>query len=49
MTHTTEPFWRRSQPLTKNDVAVLRPETLEKGKRFETHADVDAESRARCP
>jgi hypothetical protein len=45
MTRTTEPFWRQSQPPTNNDIVVLRPQTLEKGKRFETAADADAESK----
>jgi hypothetical protein len=37
-------FWRREPPARNNDIMLLRPEMLEKGKRFETHADADAES-----
>ena len=38
------PFWRRKQPLAKYDIALLRPETLANGERFETPKDVNKES-----
>jgi hypothetical protein len=38
------PFWRRKVPPAKYDIALLRPETLPKGKRFETVRDAHEES-----
>jgi hypothetical protein len=38
------PFWRRSKPKPKYDIALLRPAEMAKGKRFETLADVRRES-----
>jgi hypothetical protein len=39
------PFWRRRKPLAKYDIVLLRPETLPKGKRFETGQDAILESK----
>jgi hypothetical protein len=39
------PFWRRKVPPAKYDVSLLRPETLPKGKRFETVQDERRESK----
>jgi hypothetical protein len=38
------PFWRRSTPLPKHDIAILRPPSLSKGERFETVDDAQIES-----
>lgn len=35
----TEPFWARGRIPASRDIALLRPATLPKGKRFETEAD----------
>jgi hypothetical protein len=43
-TRTTTSFWRRELPAKDNDIALLRPEALGKGKRFETDADANTES-----
>jgi hypothetical protein len=37
-------FWRRKNPSTKHDIALLRPRYLAKGKRFETWQDAHRES-----
>lgn len=39
-----EKFWRRREPMPEYDIALLRPPTLEKGRRFETLADARQES-----
>ena len=39
------PFWRRKIPPAKYDIALLRPEPLPKGKRFETVQDAHEESK----
>jgi hypothetical protein len=41
---TTEPFWRRGEPPKNRDIALLKPPSLDKRKRFETVADAAAES-----
>jgi hypothetical protein len=38
------PFWMRTNPAARFDIARLRPSTLPKGKRFETLSDVGNES-----
>src|SRR6266702_8973773 len=38
------PFWRRTKPQKRYDIALLRPATLPKGQRFETEQDVRYES-----
>jgi hypothetical protein len=38
------PFWRRRKPPAEYDIALLRPETLPNGKRFETTKDARKES-----
>jgi hypothetical protein len=42
--NNTRPFWRRRKPPVKYDIALLRPETLAKGERFETPQDARRES-----
>lgn len=39
------PFWRRKIPPAKYDIALLRPATLPKSKRFETTEDARRESK----
>jgi hypothetical protein len=41
---TEKPFWRRRIPPKKRDITLLRPLTLDRGKRFETEADASTES-----
>jgi hypothetical protein len=43
-TRTAKPFWRRRIPPKKRDITLLRPLSLDKGKRFETEEDANAES-----
>lgn len=38
------PFWQRKSTRRKHDIAVLRPESLPRGRRFETIADARRES-----
>lgn len=38
------PFWQRKSPRRRHDIAVLRPESLPRGRRFETIADARRES-----
>ena len=38
------PFWRRNEPNRKYDIALLRPENMPRGQRFETLADARIES-----
>jgi hypothetical protein len=38
------PFWRRVEPNSKYDIAVLRPANMPRGQRFETLADARKES-----
>ena len=38
------PFWQRKSPSRRHDIAVLRPECLPRGRRFETIADARRES-----
>jgi hypothetical protein len=38
------PFWRRDQPISKFDIAALRPAEVRKGDRFETIHDAQIES-----
>jgi hypothetical protein len=38
------PYWRRAVPAAQFDIAILRPKTLTRGKRFETRRDAREES-----
>src|SRR4051812_23386539 len=38
------PYWRRSIPAAPFDIVKLRPHTLPRGERFETHGDCRDES-----
>jgi len=44
MSRPQKPFWQRRKPLKRFDITMLRPARLKRKKRFETLADIHAES-----